>query len=61
MDTTVYGYIILWRGKKYEVRSTDTRLNVKEEFCREHRIKKPWEASVYLAEVDGKQVATHLD
>lgn len=56
-----YGFLILWRGKKYEYWTDDPAIGqyrVKEQFCEEHRIKpgKRWEVSVLLAEKDGQPV-----
>lgn len=56
------GYIILWRGKRYERYTTDPDkgiYQIKKEFIEEHRIPKKhqWDVSIFLAEEDGETVA----
>lgn len=57
---TTYGYIILWRGKKYEktVPAGTSIYSMKEQFCAEHRIppKRRHDVTILLAEKDGEPV-----
>jgi hypothetical protein len=50
-----FGYICLYRGKKFEVHAEST-FDAQQKCAKENNIKKRYEISVYLAEKNGKPV-----
>jgi hypothetical protein len=54
------GYIALYRGKQIEVYA-NTSYEAQQKASIQFKAKKSYEVSVYLCELQGKQVVTHLD
>jgi hypothetical protein len=54
------GYIALYKGKQIEVYA-NTSYEAQKLASTKFKAKKSYEVSVYLCELAGKQVVTHLD
>jgi len=54
------GYIALFRDKKIEVYA-NTPYEAQQIASKQFKAKKTYEVSVYLCELQGKQVVTHID
>lgn len=54
------GYIALYKGKQIEVYA-NTSYEAQQKASAQFKAKKSYEVSVYLCELQGKQVITHMD